>query len=383
MSVIVVSPTNVVTYPNGGGHFWVYMQYVEGLRQRGCEVYWLERFGPSGAQEWDDWAQATFFNRMEQFGLGGRAVLYTEPEQASNGSSFQYIGMQQGEVDALFRRADLLLNFRYAIHPGLLAKFQNTALVDIDPGLLQTWIDGDQISVPPHDHYFTIGETVGTPSALVPDCGLPWSHITPPVSLNLWPYIPESGHAAFTTISSWWGGEFVTDHDGTTYDNNKRAAFLEYATLPQRTDQELELALNLGRGDDRDRRTMEAYGWRIRHSFEVADSPEAYQSYIQSSRGEFSCVKPSCLAFQNAWISDRTVCYLASGKPVVVQSTGTSSFLPEGEGLFRFSTIEEAVDAFATVNANYEKHSRAARAIAEAHFDARQTMDRILNTALP
>ena len=108
-----------------------------------------------------------------------------------------------------------------------------------------------------------------------------------------------------------------------------------------------------------------------------------YQSYIQRSRGEFSCAKPSFMKFQNAWISDRTLCYLASGKPVVVQNTGPSSFLPNGEGMFRFSTLGEAADALATINADYARHCRSAREVAEAYFDGRQVLERILNFALP
>ena len=107
-----------------------------------------------------------------------------------------------------------------------------------------------------------------------------------------------------------------------------------------------------------------------------------YRAYIQKSRGEFSCAKPSCMKFQNAWISDRTLCYLASGKPAVVQNTGPSSFLPNGEGLFRFSTMEEAVAAFSAINADYERHCRAARAVAEAYFDAKQVLADMLNAAL-
>jgi glycosyltransferase involved in cell wall biosynthesis len=106
------------------------------------------------------------------------------------------------------------------------------------------------------------------------------------------------------------------------------------------------------------------------------------QSYIQGSRGEFSCAKPSCMKFQNAWVSDRTLCYLASGKPVVVQHTGPSSFLPDGEGMFRFSTLQEAAGALEAVNAAYERHCRSARAIAEAYFDSRLVVERILNIAL-
>ena len=124
---------------------------------------------------------------------------------------------------------------------------------------------------------------------------------------------------------------------------------------------------------------MLTHQWLVRNAYEVAYSPEAYHSYIQNSRGEFSCVKPSCLKFQNAWISDRTICYLASGKPVIIQDTGPSNFLPEGEGMFRFSTLEEAVNAFNVINSNYEKHCRAARNIAEAYFDAKEITKMILD----
>jgi len=108
-----------------------------------------------------------------------------------------------------------------------------------------------------------------------------------------------------------------------------------------------------------------------------------YQSYIQQSRGEFSCAKRSCMKFQNGWVSDRTLCYLASGKPVVVQHTGPSSFLPNGEGMFRFSTPAEAARALEVINGDYEKHCRAARRIAETFFDAKQVVNSVLSRALP
>ena len=142
----------------------------------------------------------------------------------------------------------------------------------------------------------------------------------------------------------------------------------------------MELALYLeGRLDAADRDLLERNGWRVRHALEVARTPGKYQAYIQASRGEFSCVKPSCIEFQNAWVSDRTLCYLASGKPAVVQHTGPSSFLPSGEGMFRFSTVEEAAEALATIDADYERHCRAAREIAEAFFDARLVLSDVLD----
>ena len=167
------------------------------------------------------------------------------------------------------------------------------------------------------------------------------------------------------------------------YENTKRVAFLEYAHLPQLTHQPLELALFLKRERDlKEWKDLEKRGWRIRHSREVAGTPELYRAYVQQSRGEFSCAKRSCMEFQNAWVSDRTVCYLASGKPVVVQDTGPSAFLPNGEGMFRFATPEQAVRAFEAINGDYERHCRAARKLAETYFDSKQIVGKILNCAL-
>jgi hypothetical protein len=153
--------------------------------------------------------------------------------------------------------------------------------------------------------------------------------------------------------------------------------------LPRLTPQPLELALFLkNERDMEDRRLLESHGWRIRLSREVAATPEMYQAYIQQSRGEFSCAKPSYIKLQTGWVSDRTVCYLASGKPVVVQDTGPSAFLPSGQGMFRFSTAQEAADALAIINGDYKKHCRAARQLAETFFDARRVVGKILNHAL-
>src|SRR6266566_6731981 len=382
MVTVVISPRRVVKFLDGGGHFWVYMQYVQGLHQLGCEVYWLERFHSSGDQARDASVLSTFAKRMERYGLAGKLMLYVSHQESGDNGQPTYLGMTQREAEALVRRADLLLNFDYSIDAALLSAFRRTAVVDIDPGLLQFWMATRQLLVPPHDVYLTTGETVGTPSALFPDCGRPWVHIRPPVCLERWPYAHDPRCEAFTTVSSWWGHrEYVTD--GTQcYDNNKRTSFLEFVELPGRTGQRLELALVFGEGDAQDQRLLEEHGWRVRHSREVAATPESYQAYIQRSRGEFSCAKPSCMKFETAWISDRTLCYLASGKPVVVQHTGPSSFLPNGEGMFRFSTLQQAVDALKTINIDYRLHSQAARQIAETHFDAKKVVSEILSHVL-
>jgi len=166
------------------------------------------------------------------------------------------------------------------------------------------------------------------------------------------------------------------------YDNTKRIAYLSFAGLPRLTSQPLELAVHLAPDDGAERQLLERNGWRIRHACEVSRTPEMYRAYIQRSRGELSCVKPSCVKLQNGWVSDRSLCYLATGKPVVTQDTGANPYLPWGDGILRFATPDEAAEALATINADYERHCRSAREIAEAYFDARQIAERILNVAL-
>ena len=384
MTTVVLSPFDVVGFPEGGGHFWVYMQYAQGLRRLGCDVYWLEQVRRRKDPDRDARALATFRERMERFGMDGRVLLYTLGERGDE--PIEYLGVSRAEAEGALRRADLVLNFHYAIDPRILAAARRTALVDIDPGLTQIWMSTGQLRVPPHDAYLTIGETVGTPAARFPDCGVHWVHIRPPVCLEFWPYTHDPGCEAFTTVAGWWSGKWLKliEHGKEVcHDNNKRVAFLEYLTLPRMTSQPLELALHLADGDTEDRRLLERHCWRVRDARDVANGPEPYQAYIQSSRGEWSCAKPFFVKLQNAWVSDRTACYLASGKPAVVQHTGPSAYLPNGEGLFRFTTLEEAAAALDAVNSDYERHCRAAREIAATYFDADAVVTDILSEALP
>jgi len=378
MSTVVVSPYRTLEFLEGGGHFWVYLQYVHGLRQVGCDVYWVEQFDSRGARQ-ERSRVHSLLRRLERYGLAGKVILCTDA-----GGERTYIGATRSEAHELFERADLLLNFHYAIDPELLACFRRTALVDIDPGLLQTWMSTGLLSVAPHDVYLTTGETVGMPSALFPDGGLEWVHIRPPVCLDLWPYTYDPRCEVFTTVTNWWGEWATETVEGrpVLYDNTKRIAYLALAGLPSLTSQPLELAVHLAPADGEERQMLERRGWRIRHASEVSRTPEMYRTYIQRSRGELSCVKPSCVKLQNGWVSDRSLCYLASGKPVVTQDTGPSPYLPFGDGILRFSTSEEAAAALAAVNADYQRHCRSARQIAEAYFDARQIAERILNVAL-
>jgi hypothetical protein len=410
VTYVVLSATNVAQAGEVGGHFWVFAQYAATLRGLGCRVGWLERFEPSGQADLDRHLVDRFQHRLSRLGLDHDVVLYRPGE---NGD-LEFTAGGAIQLERMAREADLLLNFDYGIQQGLADRFRRRALVDIDPGLLQFWVSVGQLRLSVHDRYFTTGETVGTPAAGFSDCGVQWQHVRPPVCLRLWPvaYTPDA--AAFTTVSSWWGGagsgEWITDGRKLVFENNKRVSFLAHVDLPRRTPQPLELALALGHGDEHlpyaphrsaweaeratwkgateyvddatDVALLRQHGWRIRLATEVAGSPDRYRAYVRESRGEFSCAKPSCSFFQNAWISDRTVCYLASGKPAVVEHTGPSGYLPHGEGLFRFRSTDEAVDSLAVVNADYRRQCRAAREIAEAYFDAEPIVAAILDGSL-
>ena len=386
MSTVVISVYKVANFPDGGGHFWAYMQYVRALRRLGCEVYWLEQFRRLRDPQQESQLLQTFSQRMKRFGLEGRTLLYTlDRHPEGDASSLRFVGSTWSEATTVLRRADLLLNFHYAIDPRLLAGVRRTALVDIDPGLLQLWMSNGELAVPRHDCYLTTGETVGTPTARFPDCGLRWVYVGRPVSLEDWPVVYDPRCEAFTTVSTWAGASWlkVTENGKTVLrENTKRVAFLPYLELPRHTSQPLELALYLvEHKDGADRARLEQHGWRLRDSREVAGSPEAYRAYIQGSRGEFSCAKPSFIEMQTAWISDRTLCYLASGKPAVVQHTGPSAYLPHGEGMFRFTSLREAVEGLEEINAHYERHCRAARDIAETHFDSTRVVRGMLDAA--
>ena len=384
--IAVISVYKVANFPDGGGHFWVYMQYAQGLRRLGCDVYWLEQFRPPPDPADETRLLAGFFERMQRFGLEGKALLYSATRRSPAGpASFRFVGCAWPEVEGVLKRADLLLNFHYAIDPRLLACARRTALVDIDPGLLQFWISTGQLDVPAHDCYLTTGETVGTPAARFSDCGLPWHRIRPPVCLDLWPVAYDPAAEAFTTVSSWSTTDWLkVIENGKTVlrENTKRVAFLEFAELPRHTRQPLELALYTDERDAADLARLAESGWRVRHSREVAGSPEAYGAYVRAARGEFSCAKASCVQFQNAWVSDRTLCYLASGKPAVVQYTGPSAYLPNGEGMFRFTSLDEAAGALDAINRDYERHCRAARELVETHFDSKHVLEGVLNTTL-
>jgi hypothetical protein len=383
VTTVVLATVRMLQFLDAGGHFWAYAQYAQGLRAQGCDVYLFDTswFGTSSSNRLRVDGNLRrideLHDRLARYGLRDRLIVALEPgKHARDAPREEHLRIGDRDVGELFASADLLMNFNYGLGQDVVSAFRRSALIDIDPGLLQLWIGQGKLAPAAHDAYFTIGEAIDSSQS-----ALEWMPIRPAVSLELWPDTPRPDATAFTTVSSWWGG----GHVGTKerfYDNSKRASYLRFVELPRHTEQPLELALYLADSDEGDHRLLERWGWRVRHSRDVAGSPEAYRSYIHESRGEFSCAKPSCAMFGNAWVSDRSLCYLASGKPVVAQYTGPSSYLPDDRGLFRVKTMADAVRAFETINGDYERQCRLARQLAEDHFDAKAVTRRVLERAL-
>jgi hypothetical protein len=383
---VCLAPAQTIEYPEGGGHLWVYLNWALGLRALGCRVIWLEGIdlsdGASSVPPRRRWAGADMREylailkrRLEPYGFADAVALFPLngerlPRDLADGCL---------DLDAA-ADSDLLLNLWHSMPAQVVRRFKRSAFVDTDPGLVQIWMTTGELELAPHDTYFTVGETVGTPASRFPDCGLVWHHTPPPVFLPEWPPAAAAAGAPYTTVAHWWGGS--VHFRGERYSNDKRAGFLEYAELPSRTDVTLELAVCFGPTYEEWRGRLEPLGWKLREAWDVTATPEQYREYISRSKGEFSCAKPAYVKLATGWISDRTACYLASGKPAVVQYTGPSSYLPDADGLFRFQTVDEAQRALADVESDYERQCRSARALAEEHFDASRVVGRMLERAL-
>lgn len=376
---------DTLTWPRGGGHLWEYLNWALALKGIGCSVVWLECTEPTRPVQEVRALVAQLKQRLAPYGLADSVAVGPRagsdmPRDATEGC------IPLGAA----ADADLLLNFSYDACAPVMARFRRTAMVDLDPGLTQVWMSDNAFDVPVHDVHFTTGETVGRPGSRFPSAGRTWVHTPPCVALDHWPVAPALESGAFSTVSGWQTRTDWFTYGSASFCNSKREGFMPYLELPAHTRQRVELALCLAADEamrlapdqEAERRKLEDRGWGVVHSEAVASTPWDYQSYVRRSRGEFSCAKPSCRRLQNAWVSNRTLCYLASGRPAVVEHTGPSSFLPDAEGMFRFRTIGEAGRALEQVAADYDRHRRSARALAEEHFDGSKVATRLLEHAL-
>ena len=378
---VFVGSAFVAQYPTGGGNFWVPLQYLLGLRATGVDAYWLELLWTRGDPARDREFIEVFCRHVEGAGVAERVVLvfFSDCSRNDPPGRAEYFGMPAAELTARAHDA-LLLNLAASVTPPLRAGFARTALFDLDPGPFQIWAREYDLGVGSHDVYLTIGQNLGAPDSPVHVGEVAWERVWPAVHLPVWPDRSGEPGTRYTTVTQWWTNQYAF-LDGETYDCNKRPGFLALIDVPRQAALELELAANIHPGETEDRALLAGHGWRLVDPEVVAGTPDAFRRYVQGSRGEFSAAKPAYVRARPGWVSDRTVCYLASGRPCVEQATGAERHLPCTAGLRFFRSPEEAVEALAAVEADYPTASRAARALAEEVFATRVVIPRILAAA--
>ena len=198
----------------------------------------------------------------------------------------------------------------------------------------------------------------------------------------------------FTTLANWKQDGRDVQYRGETYHWSKDREFLKFIDLPSRIEQPIELATNLKGPRTSDARTGEAVralgldtdvylllkdnGWKLVHGPDFTTDPWRYRDYVRASRAEFTVARDLNVRLRSGWFSERSACYLAAGRPVVTQDTGLATVLPTGAGLFAFNTMDEILAAFEAINSDYERHSRAARAVAEEYFRAETVLAQVL-----
>jgi hypothetical protein len=360
-----------------GGIGWQAIHHVVGLARLGHDVYFVD---DTGAWAYDprvkslvkDCAYSVEFLRrtMERFGLGDRWAYV-------DGIRRDCYGLSATRLAELYREADALVNVCGAARlREEHVRCPVRVYVQTDPvhdqiQLLQgnAWT---RTILEAHTHHFTYGENLGQPDCLVPLEDIQWRPTRPPVVLDLWTPRIDPSTQCFTTVATWKNVGKDVRFGGETYYWSKHLNFVRFMDLPRLTRQPFELAIET---DDRVTVAQLAErGWRFTDAYQNSRDVDAYQAYIDRSRGEFTVAKDLVVRTRSGWFSDRSACYLAAGKPVVTQDTGFGKFVPTGRGLFAVNTPEEAAAAVEEINRDYADHARAARAIAAEFFDS----DRLL-----
>jgi hypothetical protein len=366
-----------------GGQTWLYLNWIRAFSRLGHEVYYVEDdtvwpYDPEQNTITDDCGYAVrhIASCMERIGLPDRwAFRLADREGAC-------WGMSARKLDELYRSCDALLNVVGATdlrEEHLAAPLR--VYVQTDPVLAELRLaNGDEhtrIAFANHHVIATYGENYGAPDCGVPLNGIAYKKTRQPVDLDLWPMAYDPGTRFFTTIGNYRHRGSDVEYNGEVYSWSKHHEWEKFLDLPRCTKQLFELAMNVD--DSASRERLEAHGWALvsplQMSLNVFDD---YPGYFRQSRAEFTVAKDQNVRLRSGWFSERDACYLACGKPVVAQDTGFGNVLPTGEGLFAFTTTEEALNAIDAINGDYRRHCEAARAIAEEYFEARSLAARLL-----
>jgi len=366
------------------GIAWQAIHYLVGLRRLGWDVFYVEDSGanpydPRHATRTEDHAYAVHYisDVMRRIGFDDRWA-YVE------GLDGPVHGLARARLDALYRDAVGILNLCGATAPR--AEHRQGArliYIETDPVYEQVQIAAGMATseafLASHDVLFTYGENLGAPDCPVPLERFKWLTTRPPVVVQHWPLPSGPGEGPFTSIASWENRGKDVAFRGELWRWSKHVNFLRFLELPRRVAQRFRLAMDPT--DEAVRERLDAAGWELTDPGPVSGDIDAYRDFIASSRGEFTVAKDIYVRPRSGWFSDRSVCYLAAGRPVVTQDTGFGKYVPTGQGLFAFSTMEEAVEALARIDEDYALHSRAARQVAAEHFAAERVLARLLADA--
>jgi hypothetical protein len=378
--LIVLANRSVASYPLGGGIWSWILQYPLGLRALGHNVFWIELMKSSGDQARDGEVVKDFFARITPYGLAPHcAVLVFEDLDTQDISRAQVYGRPLQTVLEIAQSADLLWNMTCSLRQPLLSKFKHRALIDVDPGYLQVLATQYDFGVNDHQVHLSVGANLPDPDCEVPTLGLTWRTFLPFVYLPMWEAAPDPGpQAPFTSITQWTWEEL--SYHGRTLSASKRAAYMRYVDLPNRAARPFEIAAFIGEQDPAgDREALGNGGWRIADPHQLVATPEAYRDYLRASRGEILCPKPIFRELNTGWFSDRSVGYMALGRPVVAEDTGFGETVPTGRGVFDFRDIEEAAAAVSEIDGNYDLHSRWARELACDLFNSDRQLKAMLS----
>jgi hypothetical protein len=353
------------------GIAWQAAQYLVALEKLGYEAWYVE---DTGTNPYDPRIESVAMNcdynvgylrrAMERFGFGGRWAYFC-------GVDGTYHGQSRETVARLYREADALINLcgSHRLEERHL-QCPVRILIDTDPGYQQiNYAKGDQAErayIDAHTHFFTYGINIGQTDCPIPLSNVPWRPTRPPVDLELWPEA-DGQPECFTSIASWDNRGKDIEFAGSTYLWSKHVNFLKFLDIPQKcSDTCFRMAILPP--NDQVRGEVEGAGWRLVDPRPISADIDDYRRFIAGSRGEFTVAKDIYVRTNSGWFSDRSVCYLASARPVVTMRTGFDRLCPSGDGFFDFATHEEAETAIDAIAGNYRHHCRAAREIARAYF---------------
>ncbi len=370
---IVVSGM-IAAVPHHGGATWAVLQYLLGFRDLGHEVVFVEQIDPgslrpTGSSLGESDNHAYMRSVAERFGLGDSWALLEE-------GTYRTAGLTYDALRAAARDADVLINISGILtDENLMAAARTKVYLDLDPAFNQLWhAQGIDMHFEGHDCFVTVGQAIGTPDCTIPTSGIDWIPTVPPVQLEHWPV--AAGGARFTTIGNWRGYGSV-EHEGVKY-GQKAHSMRDLMALAARTDTPFLLALDIHPGETPDLEALDRNGWQIVAPATVAADPDSYKEFIAGSQAELGIAKSGYVLSRCGWFSDRSACYLASGKPVVAQDTAFARFLPTGAGLLSFASEDDALAGVEDVRSDYARHARAAREIAEEHLDSRKVLAGLL-----